>query len=74
MNKVYECTIKFVAAKQIEFISKYHLYPNFVKMPEWVVSVLKENSVIQSCCATRFRGLIVCPTPSIETISEIEVF
>lgn len=70
--------IKEINAKKEAYMKHFGM-PRFVKLPEHIYSVLKcwnviYNEVCQPSSPEILMGLIVCPTLSIETISEIEVF
>lgn len=62
------------------YISKYHNYPKYIKIPLWIFECLK-----QTTCEVDFKidykkeeftlfNLKVCETVSIEKVEEIEVF
>lgn len=70
--------IKEINTKKAAYTKRFGT-PRFVKLPTRIYSTLKcWNVIYTEVCQTpspeMFMGLIVCPTPSIETISEIEVF
>lgn len=70
--------IKEINAKKGAYMKRFGT-PRFVKLPEHIYSVLKcwnviYNEVCRTSSPEMLMGLIVCPTSSIETISEIEVF
>lgn len=58
---------------------KYHSAPRYLKIPEYMAYALQAacTSMKYSDCGFNIEyccGLIICPTTSIKTISEIEVF
>lgn len=70
--------IKEINAKKKTYMQRFGT-PCFVKLPIHIYSVLKcwnviYNEVCQPIHPEMLMGLIVCPTQSIKTISEIEVF
>lgn len=62
--------------------TKFHREPQYVIIPESIyplirvslATVLREDADARDKPIELFMGLIVCPTPSIKTIDEIEVF
>ena len=72
-----------VLEKEFEYMEKYHKSPNYLKVPLFVYEIMKEQyrELLTSNLSTNyknevetFRGMILCPTVSIERVEEIEVF
>jgi hypothetical protein len=63
-----------------DYVSKYHSYPKYIKLPLWIFDGLKEIMCeidLKMDYKTEeftFFNLKVCETVSIEKIEEIEVF
>ena len=69
--------------KTVNYIKKHLESPNFLKVPLWVYENMKIERVKLTTKNIRidyqkelvtYRGLVICPTISIEYIDEIEVF
>ena len=65
------------------YFEKYGENPRFIKMPEYMLEVLKQKLIEITTCHKRpyedleefsFMGMKVCPTKSINMLDEIEVF
>ena len=67
------------------YFEKYGENPRFIKMPEYMLEVLKQKLIEIATCYERqyededleefsFMGMKVCPTKSINMLDEIEVF
>ena len=52
----------------------FHELPNYVKMPMWVYRRMAKKTVFSKYDNSLICGLIICPTYSIDSIAEIEVF
>lgn len=71
-----------ITEKKIDYYEKYHHRPCYVKIPLWLYTELLQqcdnmsnpNLEFRNMAPERLCGLLVCPTVSIEQISEIEVF
>ena len=67
-----------VKSKFFEYIKEYDGEPRYLKIPQWIYNVLEinfEKEISENIRGNRvYRGLKICPTISIETIEEIEVF
>ena len=63
-----------------DYISKYHNYPKYIKLPLWIFDCLKQTmcevdlKIDYKTEEFRFFNLKVCETVSIEKPEEIEVF
>lgn len=67
--------IKVTMGKIKKFEKEYGHKPTFVKAPVWFtgfVYVLDDNVAKREI--TKFCGLIICETPSIDSLDKIEVF
>lgn len=80
LNELY----KIVDTKTDEFYKLYHVPAKYIKIPTWVYKALSYsalglrarpvgNGLGKDKIETIF-GYIVCPTPSIERVEDIEVF
>ncbi len=65
------------------YFEKYSENPRFIKMPEYMLEVLKQKLIEIATCYElhyedleefSFMGMKVCPTKSINILDEIEVF
>lgn len=61
-----------------QFYEKYHVPPNYIKIPDWINTELKEERKnifpdINGGIAT-FMGLQLCPTVEALSFDDIEVF
>lgn len=75
---------KIIHNKIRDYICKYLETPNYIKMPIWVFECL--NTAFRNMITNgniridygdgliKYRGLIICPTKSIQHADEIEVF
>lgn len=82
-NEIYSVTtdelLWHIINLRNDYEYKYHSVPRFLKIPEYMVRAL-----LTACTSMKFNdcgyyleycfGLIICPTASIKTIGEIEVF
>ena len=59
-----------------DYISKYHNYPKYIKLPLWIFECLKQTmcEVDYKTEEFTFFNLKICETVSIEKAEEIEVF
>lgn len=65
-----------------DYYEKYGEKPRYIKVPIWVWVLLRENCYrilgyspkMDENDYDKYRGLLVCPTKSIETTEQIEVF
>lgn len=65
-----------------QYKTKFHCEPHYIKIPISIyplirvfkATVLREDADARDKPIELFMGLIVCPTPSITHIDEIEVF
>ena len=62
-----------------EYEEKYHVRPNHLKIPEYLCLSLRRESGysvvdVPEGYSEYLFGLKICPTTSIQTIEEIEVF
>lgn len=65
-----------------QYETKFHCEPHYIKIPISIyplirvfkATVLREDADARDKLIELFMGLIVCPTPSITTYDEIEVF
>ena len=63
-----------------DYISKYHNYPKYIKIPLWIFECLKQTmcevdlKIDYKTEEFTFFNLKVCETVSIEKTEEIEVF
>ena len=63
-----------------DYISKYHNYPKYIKLPLWIFECLKQTmcevdlKIDYKTGEITFFNLKVCETVSIEKLEEIEVF
>lgn len=67
--------VKVTMGKIKSFEKKYGHKPIFVKVPVWFtgfVCVLDDNIAEREI--TEFCGLLICETPSIDSLDKIEVF
>lgn len=83
LNELYSVTtdelLWHIRNLRDDYVYKYHSAPRFLKIPEYMVCAL-----YTACTSMKFNdygynleycyGLIICPTTSIKTIGEIEVF
>lgn len=70
---------KIVLGKRDEYFQKYHSYPRYVKLPEWIYKLAQKYTEFRCIIKDdkteeRLFGLIPCPTISIESPHDIEVF
>lgn len=70
---------KIILGKRDEYFQKYHSYPLYVKLPEWIYKLAKRHTEFHCIIEgnkseERLFGLIPCPTISIESPHDIEVF
>lgn len=81
-NYSIKCTItfefeniqSFIMAKKEIYKRLFHEQPNYIKMPIWVYRRMTKKTVFSKYDNSLICGLIVCPTYSIQSIDEIEVF
>lgn len=63
-----------------DYVSKYHSYPKYIKLPLWIFDCLKQTmcevdlKIDYKTGEFTFFNLKVCETVSIEKVEEIEVF
>lgn len=63
-----------------DYVSKYHNYPKYIKLPLWIFDGLKQTmceldlKIDYQTGEFTFFNLKVCETVSIEKMEEIEVF
>lgn len=76
-----DCSLRFIAYLRNEYTRKYHLSPQFVKIPIWLYEMFKShrsyisfNPYLKGETVEMVMGCKVCPTVSIKAITEIEVF
>ena len=88
MSAIDEDSLKLLNAQIFRETQKYkqkhYMGPKYVKVPEWVLHLMRssnkhflniENTEDKgSKPKDIYMGLIVCPTSSIESIFDIEVF
>lgn len=74
---------KLIDRKALEFAERYGGRPKYIKIPEWVYNALRryEFGLAFRPVGNGFKnepetlfGYIVCPTVSIESVDDIEVF
>lgn len=70
VNELKNELFKKVKRLKCEYTVMYG-YPNYVKIPQWIYKSLLN---FYEDKPTTLLGLIICPTISINTIDEIEVF
>ena len=74
-----------IIQKEFEYMDKYKDEPKFLKIPLFVYELMKSYfaryltnqnliNVDHDKEIVTFRGMVICPTVSIQTIDEIEVF
>ena len=67
-----------VDRKCCEYMEKYHVKPQFIKLPMWIYKIIfKYPGFVRVDRYTQNKtvyGLALCPTISIEESSDIEVF
>ena len=70
-----------IVNKQTNYILNFGKYPNYIKLPlavyNGLIMVAKmrlTNDFFFDNDIVRYKKMILCPTVSIETIDEIEVF
>ena len=67
----------FIMSRKEIYEQLFHEPPNYVKMPKWIYRrMIEENDRVIVLGGGKYLicGLIVCPTISIDSIAEIEVF
>ena len=65
-----------------QYIARFHCEPHYVKIPNFIYRkiqlcnaiILQEDADARDKGTVTVMGLIACPTSSISTIDEIEVF
>lgn len=77
-EEIRSIAARIVSQKKAEYAHKYG-QPKFVKLPNHIYSVLRCTDLIYietliDGHPDMLMGLIVCPTNSIQTFDEIEVF
>lgn len=79
----YEILENTINNKIYDYINKYMQNPNYIKVPLWIYECMKvtmrkmQTNYIRIDYTDeliKYRGLIICPTISIEKPDEIEVF
>jgi hypothetical protein len=72
---------RIVNKKIHNYISKFHNYPKYIKLPLWIFEYLKQTMCVidlkngyKTTEKFKFFNLKVCETVSIEKAEEIEVF
>lgn len=71
---------RIVNNRILNYVSKYHSYPKYVKLPLWIFDCLKQTmgeidlKMDYQTGEFTFFNLKVCETVSIEKTEEIEVF
>ena len=82
MNE-FEVIENTIQNKIVSYIEKYLQSPNFLKVPYWVYESMKKKFAMLMTRNIRidyqrevvtYKGLVICPTISIEMLDEIEVF
>lgn len=68
----FENILSFIMAKKEIYERLFHEQPNYIKMPMWVYRRAIKETVFPKY--DLICGLIPCPTNSIQSIDEIEVF
>lgn len=73
--------VKIIKEKNYKYFDKYNTLAKYIKMPYWLLEILKQKMVQLSTMKIdyetgniKFLGLIICETMSITKIEEIEVF
>lgn len=70
----FENIISFIMTKKEIYERLFHEPPNYIKMPMWVYYRVSKKTVFSKYDNSLICGLIPCPTNSIQSIDEIEVF
>jgi hypothetical protein len=73
----FENIIDFIMTKKEIYERIFHETPNYIKMPMWVyrrMTVTTVSSEFSKYDNSLVCDLIICPTNSIQSITEIEVF
>lgn len=79
----YEVLENIINKKIYDYIEKYMQNPNYIKVPLWIYECMKSAMIRLQTNFIRidyedelikYRGLVICPTISIEYPDEIEVF
>jgi hypothetical protein len=70
----FENILHFIMTKKEIYERLFHEPPNYIKMPMWVYCRVAKKTVFSKYDNSLICGLIPCPTNSIDSIAEIEVF
>ena len=70
----FENILSFITAKKEIYERLFHEPPNYIKMPMWFYCRVAKKTVFSKYDNSLICGLIPCPTNSIDSIAEIEVF
>ena len=62
-----------------QFYEKYHVPPNYIKIPDWIFTELKNERdkvlpQVNISGIETFMGLQLCPTVEAYSLDDIEVF
>ena len=68
----FENILSFIITKKEIYERLFHEQPNYIKLPMWVYRRAIKETVFPKY--DLICGLIPCPTNSIQSINEIEVF
>ena len=70
----FENILSFIMTKKEIYERLFHEQPNYIKMPMWAYRRMAKKTVFSKYDNSLICGLIICPTYSIDSIAEIEVF
>lgn len=75
-DKEIDALVNFIEQLRLGYLWQYGSEPKYIKLPIWLYKALQAhgNAYTDINNATHICGLIICETPRIEHLGEIELF
>lgn len=76
VTELYNLTRRTINDQRDAFFEKFGRAPRYVMVPDWMAEVVEREfeAARHATAAPTFFGLEMCPTPTINEISQIKVF